>query len=87
MDLIIPVLGFKYGLKYDWTERRKVLTFGVSYGKKEIFRATDQVLRQRKEPFSKEVGFNFQMSSQKGTFVLIYDCFLLVLGSKARPTI
>ena len=45
LDLIIPVLGFKFGLKYDWTERRKVFTFGVSYGSKEILRVTTQLIK------------------------------------------
>ena len=45
LDLIIPVLGFKFGLKYDWTERRKVFTFGVSSGNKEIVRVTTQLIK------------------------------------------
>ena len=45
LDLIIPVLGFKFGLKYDWTERRKVFTFGASFGNREVVRVTTQLIR------------------------------------------
>ena len=45
LDLIIPVLGFKFGLNYDWTERRKVFTFGVSLGNKDIVRVTTQLMK------------------------------------------
>ena len=45
LDLIIPVLGFKFGLKYDWTERRKVFSIGVSSGEQEILRFTTQLIK------------------------------------------
>ena len=45
LDLIIPVVGFKFGLKYDWTERLKVFSLGISSREEELLRITTQVIK------------------------------------------